>query len=108
MYHVEVSPDFICSVTGVVMSDVTAWQARPLEPIYPLVFFDVLTARDGSNRRTSGNPSRSARWQLLALHVPEVCLYSDFSCRQRHPHIRYRPHRRCFVRKRSVRYLGHG
>jgi hypothetical protein len=64
MYHVEVSPDFICSVTGVVMSDVTAWQARPLEPIYPLVFFDVLTARDGSNRRTSGNPSRSARWRL--------------------------------------------
>jgi putative transposase len=45
MYHVEVSPDFICSVTGVVMSDVTAWQARPLEPIYPLVFFDALRVK---------------------------------------------------------------
>src|SRR5687767_5423683 len=38
-YGVEVSPEFISSVTDAVMAEVTAWQARPLEPMYPVVFF---------------------------------------------------------------------
>lgn len=40
-YGTEVSADFISSVTEAVMSEVTAWQARPLEPMYPVVFFDA-------------------------------------------------------------------
>ncbi len=42
MYAVEVSADLISSVTDAVMAEVTAWQARPLEPMYPVVFFDAL------------------------------------------------------------------
>lgn len=45
MYATEVSADFISSVTDAVMSEVTAWQARPLEPIYPVVFFDALRVK---------------------------------------------------------------
>lgn len=45
MYNVEVSPEFISSVTDAVMSEVTAWQARPLEPMYPVVFFDALRVK---------------------------------------------------------------
>jgi putative transposase len=45
MYDVEVSPEFISSVTDAVMSEVTAWQARPLEPMYPVVFFDALRVK---------------------------------------------------------------
>lgn len=41
-YGTEVSADFISSVTDEVMSEITAWQARPLEPMYPVVFFDAL------------------------------------------------------------------
>jgi putative transposase len=41
-YGTEVSPEFISSVTDEVMSEVTAWQSRPLEPMYPVVFFDAL------------------------------------------------------------------
>ena len=41
-YGTEVSPDFISSVTDEVMSEITAWQSRPLEPMYPVVFFDAL------------------------------------------------------------------
>ena len=41
----EVSPDFISSVTDAVMAEVTAWQARPLEPMYPVVFFDALRVK---------------------------------------------------------------
>ena len=44
-YATEVSPEFISSVTDAVMSEVTAWQARPLEPMYPMVFFDALRVK---------------------------------------------------------------
>jgi putative transposase len=44
-YATEVSPDFISSVTDEVMAEVTAWQTRPLEPMYPVVFFDALRVK---------------------------------------------------------------
>ena len=45
MYAVEVSPDLISTVTDAVVAEVTAWQARPLEPMYPVVFFDALRVK---------------------------------------------------------------
>ena len=45
MYGVEVSPEFISNVTDAVMAEVTAWQARPLEAMYPVVFFDALRVK---------------------------------------------------------------
>jgi len=45
MYAVDVSPDLISSVTDAVMAEVTAWQNRPLEPMYPVVFFDALRVK---------------------------------------------------------------
>ncbi|SPS02388.1 transposase, IS256 family [Cupriavidus taiwanensis] len=44
-YGTEVSPEFISSVTDAVMDEVTAWQARPLEAMYPVVFFDALRVK---------------------------------------------------------------
>jgi putative transposase len=41
-YGTDVSPEFISSVTDAVMVEGTAWQARPLELMYPVVFFDEL------------------------------------------------------------------
>ena len=50
IYGIEVSPTLISQVTDEVLAEVTAWQARPLEPMYPVVFFDALrvTIRDES------------------------------------------------------------
>ena len=45
MYAVDVSPDLISTVTDAVMGEVTAWQARPLEAMYPVVFFDALRVK---------------------------------------------------------------
>src|SRR4051812_1605760 len=45
LYGVEVSPDLISAVTDAVLEEVAAWQARPLEAIYPLVFFDALRVK---------------------------------------------------------------
>jgi transposase-like protein len=42
MYATEVSAEFISKVTEEVAEEVTAWQNRPLEPMYPVVFFDAL------------------------------------------------------------------
>jgi putative transposase len=44
-YGVEVSPEFISSVTDAVLAEVSAWQSRPLEPLYPVVFFDALRVK---------------------------------------------------------------
>ncbi|MBK7719513.1 MAG: IS256 family transposase [Giesbergeria sp.] len=44
-YGTDVSAEFISSVTEAVMAEVTAWQARPLEPMYPVVFFDALRVK---------------------------------------------------------------
>jgi transposase-like protein len=44
-YGTEVSPDLISSVTDGVLAEVTAWQSRPLEPVYPVVFFDALRVK---------------------------------------------------------------
>lgn len=45
MYGTEVSPEFISKVTDEVMAEITAWQSRPLEPMYPVVFFDALRVK---------------------------------------------------------------
>ncbi|WGJ90448.1 IS256 family transposase [Achromobacter mucicolens] len=44
-YGTEVSPEFVSSVTDAVMEEVTAWQTRPLETMYPVVFFDALRVK---------------------------------------------------------------
>ena len=45
IYAIEVSPDLISEVTDAVVTEVTAWQGRPLEPMYPVVFFDALRVK---------------------------------------------------------------
>ena len=44
-YGTEVSPDLISTVTDGVLAEVTAWQARPLDAVYPVVFFDALRVK---------------------------------------------------------------
>ena len=45
MYGVEVSPDLISTVTDGIVAEVTAWHSRPLEAMYPVVFFDALRVK---------------------------------------------------------------
>jgi putative transposase len=44
-YGTEVSADLISTVTDAVLEEVAAWQARPLELLYPIVFFDALRVK---------------------------------------------------------------
>ena len=45
MYGTEVSPTLISSVTDAVMDEVKAWQSRPLDSIYPIVYLDCIHAK---------------------------------------------------------------
>jgi putative transposase len=45
LYGIDASPDLISAVTDAVLDEIALWQARPLEPVYPLVFFDALRVK---------------------------------------------------------------
>ena len=42
LYAISVSPDLISRVTDAVIEAVKAWQSRPLDPVYAVIFFDAL------------------------------------------------------------------
>jgi putative transposase len=42
LYGIEISPELVSAVTDAVLDEVAAWQGRPLEPVYAIVFFDCL------------------------------------------------------------------
>jgi len=44
-YGTEVGHDLISTVTDGVLTEVSGWQARPLEPVYPVVFFDAIRVK---------------------------------------------------------------
>ncbi len=52
MYGAEVSPSLISSITDAVAEEVKAWQARPLDPVYPIVYLDCIhvKVREGAVR----------------------------------------------------------
>ena len=45
LYGVDVSPDLISTVTDAVLEEVTQWQQRPLDRLYPVVMFDCLRVK---------------------------------------------------------------
>lgn len=63
MYAVEVSPDLISTVTDAIVEEIAAWQARPLEPVYAVVFFDALRVK----MRDEGTVRSKAVYLALAV-----------------------------------------
>lgn len=45
LYGIDASPDLISTVTDAVLDEVAIWQQRPLDPVYPLVFFDAIRVK---------------------------------------------------------------
>jgi len=50
LYGVEVGRDTISRVTDAVLEDVQAWRTRPLEAVYPIVYFDALMVKVREDR----------------------------------------------------------
>lgn len=65
LYGVEVSPALISSVTAEVSAEVQAWQNRPLDAMYPIVYFDALFVKS----RQGGMASNRAVYLALAINL---------------------------------------
>lgn len=63
MYGTTVSPDLISRVTDSVLEEVREWQNRPLDGVYPVVFFDALRVKI----RDEGIVKNKAVYVALAL-----------------------------------------
>jgi len=50
LYGVQVSRDTISNVTDAVLEDIAAWRARPLEQVYPIVYFDAMWVKVREDR----------------------------------------------------------
>jgi putative transposase len=64
-YGTQLSPDFISSVTDEVMAEALTWQNRPLETMYPVVFFDALRVKI----RSDGVVSNKAVYLALGVQA---------------------------------------
>jgi putative transposase len=51
IYGVEVSPSLISTVTDAVLDEVRAWQSRPLDSVYPILYLDALQVKVKSQGR---------------------------------------------------------
>ena len=63
MYGTEISPTLISSVTDAVMEDAKAWQSRPLDVLYPIVYLDCIHVK------TRDNGAVRAKAVYLALGI---------------------------------------
>src|SRR5215204_268498 len=50
LYRVEIGRDTISRVTDAVLADIAAWRTRPLERVYPIVYFDALHVKVTEDR----------------------------------------------------------
>jgi putative transposase len=78
LYGVEVSPQLISAVTDTVMEDVAAWQSRPLDPVYPIVYLDALHVKMRHEGRVQSQAvylalgiTLEGRKELLGLWIGE-------------------------------------
>lgn len=64
-YGVEVSATFISQMTNAVMEEVKAWQNRPLDSLYPIVYLDALVVRS----RASGAVQNKSVYLALGINL---------------------------------------
>ena len=65
MYGAEVSPSLISTVTDAVMDEAKAWQGRPLESLYPIVYLDCIHVKT----RDSGAVRAKAVYLALGINI---------------------------------------
>jgi transposase-like protein len=65
LYDVEVSPTLISNVTDAVLDDVRAWQSRPLDAVYPILYLDAIHLK----LRSSGAVQNQAVYVALGINL---------------------------------------
>lgn len=65
MYGAEISPTLISSVTDAVIEEVKAWQGRPLDAVYPIVYLDCIHVKV----RDSGSVRAKAVYLAIGINL---------------------------------------
>lgn len=65
LYGTEVSPTLISTVTDAVLDEAKAWQSRPLQAVYPILYLDALMAKG----RHEGQVRRQAVYTALGVNL---------------------------------------
>ena len=65
LYKTDVSPALISAVTDTVLEDVRAWQSRPLDAVYPIVYPDAIHLK----MRESGQVKNQAVYLALGINT---------------------------------------
>jgi putative transposase len=65
IYGIEVSPTLISKVTEAIVEEVKAWQSRPLEEVYPIVYLDAMMVK----MRDNGQVQNQAIYVVLGVDL---------------------------------------
>src|SRR5215216_6823635 len=68
IYQVEVSPGLISQVTDAVIDEVRAWQSRPLESVYPILYLDCIMVKI----RDSAHILNKALYLVIGVNVEGI------------------------------------
>ncbi|RUR10071.1 IS256 family transposase [Legionella septentrionalis] len=78
MYDADVSHTLISKVTEAVIEEVTAWQARPLEEVYPIIYLDCIVVKCHQEKRVINKSiylalaiNMAGQKELLGLWIAE-------------------------------------
>lgn len=55
-YQVEVSPELVSKITDAVLPELRAWQSRPLDAVYPVVYLDAIVVKVRSDHVVVNRP----------------------------------------------------
>lgn len=55
-YKVEISPELISKITDAVLPELRAWQARPLDAMYPILYLDAIVVKVRTDGRVTNRP----------------------------------------------------
>jgi len=77
LYGLKVSPELASAVTDAVLDEVAAWQSRPLEPSYAIVFFDALRVKIRDERLVRNKAGHLAIGMRLSGHRQVLGIWSE-------------------------------
>jgi len=65
IYDVDVSPELVSQVTNEIINEVKEWQARPIDTMYPVVFFDAIVVKG----RTDGKVANKSVYMAIGINL---------------------------------------
>lgn len=65
IYQTSVSPDLISTITDEVIQEVTTWQSRPLDKVYPVVYLDAIVVKI----RDNGHVKNKSLYLAIGINI---------------------------------------